>query len=74
MLVLSRKIGERVVIGRNVTITVVAVRGERVRLAFDAPTEVPIHREEVFRRLGHLAADTLSPSRPDESVYLPECA
>jgi carbon storage regulator len=51
MLVLSRNKGERIVIGGNIVLTVVDVRGDRVRLGFTGPTDVPIHREEVFQRL-----------------------
>jgi carbon storage regulator len=51
MLVLSRNKGERIVIGDNIVLTVVDIRGDRVRLGFTGPAEVPIHREEVFRRL-----------------------
>jgi carbon storage regulator len=47
MLVLSRKPGEQVVIGNGITLTVVEVRGNRVRLAFDAPEQVRILRAEV---------------------------
>ena len=47
MLVLSRKKNERIVIGENIVITVVEVRGDRVRLGIEAPQEVPIHRSEV---------------------------
>jgi carbon storage regulator len=51
MLVLSRKQGEQLVIGGNVTITIVEVRGDKVRLAFDAPSDVSIHRHEVWQRI-----------------------
>ena len=51
MLVLSRKHGERIKIGRDVTLVVVEIRGDRVRLGFEAPPGVPIHREEVFRAI-----------------------
>ena len=51
MLVLSRKSGERIVIGENVTITVVAIHGDRVKLGFEAPTSVAIHREEIHHRI-----------------------
>ncbi len=51
MLVLSRKLGEKIVIGSNIILEVVDVRADRVRLAFDAPREVTIHREEVRRRI-----------------------
>lgn len=51
MLVLSRKLGEAIVIGDNVTVTVLELQGDRVRLGFNAPRELPIHREEVHERL-----------------------
>jgi carbon storage regulator len=47
MLVLSRKQGEEVVIGDNIRLTVVAIRGGRVRLGFTAPPDVAIQREEL---------------------------
>lgn len=51
MLVLSRKRDERIVIGENITITIVDVRGDKVRLGIDAPQEVPVHRSEVLERI-----------------------
>lgn len=51
MLVLNRKQGERVVIGGNVFVTVLDVRGDRVKLGFEGPGEVAIHREELAFRL-----------------------
>ena len=48
MLVLSRKLGEKIVIGDNIVITVVEVRGDKVRLGIEAPSEVPVHRQEVL--------------------------
>jgi carbon storage regulator len=51
MLVLSRKRGERIVIGSNINLTVVDIRGSKVRLAFDAPRDVSIHRQEISRRI-----------------------
>lgn len=50
MLVLSREPGQRIMIGEDVVIEVVSVRGDRVRLAIDAPREVIVDREEVHRR------------------------
>jgi carbon storage regulator len=52
MLALSRKPGERIVIGNGITLTVVEVRGNRVRLAFDAPEQVRILRAELACRQG----------------------
>ncbi|MDX1945161.1 MAG: carbon storage regulator CsrA [Pirellulaceae bacterium] len=51
MLVLSRKRDERIVIGDNIVITVVEVRGDKVRLGIEAPKEVPVHRQEVLEAL-----------------------
>jgi carbon storage regulator len=52
MLVLSRKEGQRVVIGKDVYVTVLQVRGDRVKLGFECPIQVPVHREEVAKRIG----------------------
>ena len=51
MLVLSRKRDERIVIGDNIVITVVEVRGDKVRLGIDAPAEIPVHRQEVVEAM-----------------------
>ena len=48
MLVLSRKKNESIIINDNIVITVVEIRGDKVRLGFDAPKDVPIHRQEVY--------------------------
>ena len=56
MLVLSRKKGERVVIGHNIYVKVIEVRGDRVKLGFEGPDEVPIHREELAFRISAEAA------------------
>ena len=59
MLVLTRKVGESVVLPDcGVTVTVIAVQGDRVRLGFRAPDSVTVHREEVWQRLAASAAPT----------------
>lgn len=60
MLVLSRKKNEKIVINETITITVVDVRGDKVRLGIEAPREIPIHRSEV--RDAIIAAAAASPS------------
>ena len=59
MLVLSRKVGERIQIGDSIILTVVRVQGDKVRLGIEAPEAVAVHREEVVRRLreGRPSAD-----------------
>jgi len=61
MLVLSRKRDERIVIGDNIVITVVEVRGDKVRLGIEAPSEVPVHRQEVLDAMRRHATDTKPP-------------
>jgi carbon storage regulator len=70
MLILSRKVNESIRIGNDIVVTVVELSRGRVRLGIEAPREVPVHREEIFRELsvsepcidpGHLSACSLSP-------------
>lgn len=61
MLILTRRSGEAVIIGDNVRIAVLDIRGNQVRLGVEAPREVTVHREEVYRRIaeeqGNIAKD-----------------
>ena len=50
MLVLTRRINERIIIGDDITVTVLEVHGDQVRLGIDAPREVKVFREEVLKR------------------------
>jgi carbon storage regulator len=51
MLVLSRKLGESVMIGNEVVITVLEMRGDKVRIGIQAPREVQVHRSEVYEKI-----------------------
>ena len=48
MLALTRKVGERIVIGDNIVVTVISVKGDSIRLAIEAPKEIKIYRGEIF--------------------------
>ncbi|MHB8125586.1 MAG: carbon storage regulator CsrA [Desulfitobacteriaceae bacterium] len=48
MLVLTRKVGERIVIGDNIVVTVVSLKGDNIRITIDAPKEIKIYRGEIF--------------------------
>lgn len=51
MLILTRKIGESLMIGDNVTVTVLGVKGTQVRIGVNAPKEIIVHREEIYKKL-----------------------
>ncbi|HUY36219.1 MAG TPA: carbon storage regulator [Pirellulales bacterium] len=74
MLVLSRKDGQKVIVGHNVVITVLEIRGDLVKLGFDAPGQIPIHREEVRRRIDHERAERVDVGEEIESPFFAECA
>lgn len=63
MLVLSRKSNESIVINNNITVTVVEIRGDKVRLGIVAPKEIPVHRQEVY--------DLIHNQTNDHSAVLP---
>jgi carbon storage regulator len=51
VLILTRKVGETLMIGEEVTVTVMGVKGNQVRLGINAPKDVAVHREEIFERV-----------------------
>lgn len=77
MLILTRRVGETVMIGDDVTITVLGVKGNQVRVGINAPKNVAVHREEIYERIKReqqpeRAAQPDAPDQPQKAAeYAP---
>ena len=74
MLVLSRKKDESIVINNDITIVVVEIRGDKVRLGVEAPKEVPVHRREVFEAIARGEPVDAAGVAPAGSAPVPDAA
>jgi carbon storage regulator len=69
MLILSRRIGETIMVGDDVAVTVLGIKGNHVRVGIAAPKDVSVHREEVYQRLkGRQSARSLKERLPEPFV------
>lgn len=67
MLILVRRPGENLMIGDNVTVTVLGTHGNQIRIGIQAPDSVPVHREEIYRRIkAEKAATTLAANEEEK--------
>jgi carbon storage regulator len=72
MLILTRRVGETVMIGDDVTITVLGVKGNQVRVGINAPKQVAVHREEIYERIKREQQGGGSEGPDDDSDKSPE--
>jgi carbon storage regulator len=68
MLILTRRVGETVMIGNEVTVTVLGVKGNQVRIGVNAPKDVAVHREEIYERIKREEDHDARPSAPVAKV------
>jgi len=68
MLILTRRVGETLMIGDEVTVTVLGVKGNQVRIGVNAPKDVAVHREEIYDRIKKEDEDGEAPAGNDDSV------